>query len=155
MPEYPKQSFKAVKTGMKDFELYALLDPSNVAPGKLVGYDTLEVMDLFSSFEDIRYEAIVDDLEPAVIDSVKKSRPYHILTIETVDGNTNVLKSWHKRGAPDNVDADGNPLFWDPDRMYASINNGQDFVLIQFFVFDRIFRPLDSFFRKKEEPQQP
>ena len=31
---------------------------------------------------------------------------------------------------------------FDLDRAYALVNNGQDFVLIQYFVFDRIMRPL-------------
>ncbi len=154
MPEYPDQSFMAVKKDMRNFELYSLNGPDAVGE-KMPVFDTLEVMDLFSSFEDIRFEALVDDLDPKIIDSIKNAPPYHVLTLETAGGEKNLLKSWHKKGAPDNVDSKGNPLPWDPDRMYASINNDADFVLIQFFVFDRIFRPLDSFLPQKNPATAP
>lgn len=44
-------------------------------------------------------------------------------------------------------DKDGTPLKFDMDRYYASMNEGRDFVIIQSFVFDKIFVEYDEFFK--------
>jgi len=46
---------------------------------------------------------------------------------------------------------DGSTVFFDRDRMYALINDDEDFVLIQYFVFDKILRPLSFFTRGRNE----
>ncbi|HXH17452.1 MAG TPA: hypothetical protein VNJ07_00085, partial [Chitinophagales bacterium] len=46
-------------------------------------------------------------------------------------------------------DAQGNRLPYDLDRYYAVINNGNDFVIIQDFVFGKIFRKYSDFILKE------
>jgi hypothetical protein len=151
MPEYPGQSFKAKKKGLRDFELHRLLDYNKESPERIIGYDTLELMDLFSSFEDVRYETLIDEMTKEKQDSILKAVPFHVITLETVSGEINTLKTWHKKGGNTVLDTTMQPSLWDPDRLYALINNGSDFTLIQFFVFDRILRPLNSLMKKNAE----
>jgi hypothetical protein len=46
------------------------------------------------------------------------------------------------------LDINGKPLKYDFDKMYAVINDGKDFVSIQYYVFDPLMQPI-SFFLKK------
>ena len=42
----------------------------------------------------------------------------------------------------------GNELPFDLDRFYALINEGKDFVVIQNFVFGKVFRKYEDFLKK-------
>jgi hypothetical protein len=48
------------------------------------------------------------------------------------------------------VDEKGRSIPYDLDRLYALVNNGQDFTLIQFLVFDKILRPKAYFLKEKK-----
>jgi hypothetical protein len=37
---------------------------------------------------------------------------------------------------------------FDVDRMYGMINNGKDFVLIQYYQFDKVIKPAGWFLRR-------
>ncbi len=153
-PETPEKSFRAEKTGMKAFMLYtgpSLKDPMNIA---IPQYDTLKLMDLFGGFHDIRYEAIVDPELKTFRDSVMRARPFHIMKIETNDGQLTQLKTWHVAGPPEKVDENGNPQPWDLDRMYATLNN-EDLLLIQFYVFDPLIRPLQFYLPAAQRMDAP
>lgn len=153
-PETPGMSFRAEKSGMKDFKLWtgtSLKDPMKIA---IPQYDTLKLMDLFGGFQDVRYEAIVDPGLKNFRDSVMRSVPFHILKVETNDGKMTQLKTWHIAGAPDAVDDNGNPLRWDRDRMYATLNN-EELLLIQFYVFDPLIRPLQYYLPNGGTPAGP
>jgi hypothetical protein len=45
----------------------------------------------------------------------------------------------------------GLPVMFDRDRMYAFVNGGSDLVLVQYFVFSRISRPIDWFLPSAEQ----
>lgn len=143
-PETPEKAFKAVKTGQKTFDLFAGLKPYGPLDARVPVYDTLKLMDLFSGFQDIRFESLIMDMEPQKKDSLLKATPFHILTLETTDGKVRTLKTFHMRGAPDATDLEGKPVLWDRDRMYALIDN-KDLVIIQFYVFDPLIRPVQSY----------
>jgi hypothetical protein len=149
-PETPEKSFKLVKRSPRDFSLYQLNDMTSSTGTEIRGFDTLKVMDYFATFENIRFEAIVDDLDKSAIDSIQRATPFHILTMEDAQGKISTLKTFHKKGAPDATGIDQKPVLWDRDRLYALINNGKDFVLIQFYVFDPILRPLSYFMPAKK-----
>ena len=50
----------------------------------------------------------------------------------------------------ESVDENGDPMPFDRDRMYALVNEGRDFVLVQFFTFDKITRPLGYFLERSK-----
>jgi hypothetical protein len=51
------------------------------------------------------------------------------------------------------MDDFGNAAPYDRDRLYALVNDGKDFTLVQYFVFDKILRPM-SFFMRTPEPKR-
>lgn len=116
---------------------------------ELTNYDTLKLLTFVTSFEDIRFESLLNnELEQDFIDSVLNSTPVHRIRIVEKDGDTNEVITYHKKGFKYIYDeiTEG-PIVepFDIDRLYASINDGQDFVLVQYFVFDKVLRPLSYF----------
>lgn len=149
--ETPEESYTIVKKGQMDFSMYRFNSPKDVEGTRIFKFDTLKVMDCFSAFGDIRFEAIVNDMDQNIIDSIRNSVPYHILTLEDRTGKRNTVKTFRKKGPPDQYNLYDELIFWDRDRMYALINDDKDFVLIQFFVFDPLLRPLSFFLPGESE----
>ena len=81
-------------------------------------------------------------------DSLFHVGPVNTITVKDKSGKENVVKIYPKpitQRSLAQTDPEGNPLKYDVDRMYAQVNNGQDFVLIQQYVFDKLFRQLSDF----------
>lgn len=140
------RSFRAVKNGPQSFTLYAL--PANIS---LAGFNEQKLMELFAAFEDVRFESLLNDFTQTQKDSIMNDMPSRIITVEDIHGNKNIVRTFLIRLPEGQTDIMGNPVDFDRDRLYASINNGQDFVLIQFFVFDRIFKDLPYYFSKNDD----
>jgi hypothetical protein len=107
-------------------------------------YDTIRVLNFLTSFDDIRFEALLNTrLEPSFIDSVRNSVPQTVITLKKKDNRSDIVRIYSKKGFSYLYQADGAALEpMDLDRAYALVNNGEDFVLIQYFIFDKITRPL-------------
>ena len=53
------------------------------------------------------------------------------------------MRMFKRNAIPDNmIDGEGGFIPVDHDRFYALINEGEDFVLMQYFVFDKVLQPL-------------
>ncbi len=140
IPGDPENSYKIINKN-DEIELYKLSTNQ-----KMPGFDTLKVLNYLTSFADLKYETFLDEINPRRQDSIVNSVPAHIITLVDNYGDTTAIKTFLKPNDEDVVDIDGNFMISDVDRLYALINDEQDFVLIQYFVFDKILRPL-SFFR--------
>lgn len=137
--EDPGNSFKIINNNDRTFTLFS----SNSGLQKVGSFDTLNVMNYMSSFESINFEAVINQLSKK--DSILKTPPFHIITLETFSGNIQKIKTYHK-WAIHSEDIELNETNkYDKDRLYALINDEKDFVLIQFYVFDKILRPLSYF----------
>lgn len=146
----PEGSFRAVKKTPRDYEISMLLDKS-----KEINYDTLKLMDLFASFENIRFESLLNDLDKSIKDTLVKSKPYIVIDVEMVDGSKISVKTYLMKAPPSQIDELGNEIIYDRDRLYALINNNKDLVVIQFYVFGRLFKPLSYYlYGAKEEPSK-
>ena len=114
------------------------------ANGKVMpALDTMKLVSYLASFDDIRFEALLtQDLGQEFADSVAASPVYQTITLTDRKGKRTTVET-HRRmlKAPD-FDVEGNPVFFDRDRMYAFVNGGMDIVLVQYFVFSRITRPV-------------
>ncbi|MDD3878169.1 MAG: hypothetical protein PHT69_16235, partial [Bacteroidales bacterium] len=110
---------------------------------RIENYNELNVLNFFSSFENVNFEAVINHLSTK--DSILNSQPLHIFTLELFSGETEVVKTYKKWTIEGVESFDGIESPYDRDRLYALINNGSDFVLIQYFVFDRIIKPLSYF----------
>lgn len=80
------------------------------------------------------------------IDSIIHSTPiYELMLIDRFDDTTKV-PMFKKQSIPESVAEAYDMLVpIDHDRFYALINNGQDFVLMQYYVFDRVLHPLSYY----------
>lgn len=105
-------------------------------------YDTLRMLQFVSAFKDIRFESVLNNkLEPEYIDSIASGQVAHIITLKEKDGDVFTVTTYRKGGISDIYDEDGAALEpFDLDRLYAFINDDRDFVLIQYFVFDKVLR---------------
>jgi hypothetical protein len=142
-PSSPDSSFIAENVGKVNFKLTALKSNTVVSD-----YDTIKLLDCLSAFHDIKFELMINDSKAHNKDSVINSTPFHIITLTDIAGNTTVVKTFHKAYTPGQMDdIDGIPSKYDRDRLYAQLNGGKDFALIQFYVFDRILHPLPYFLK--------
>jgi hypothetical protein len=140
IPRDPGNSFQVLSSD-DQFDVYRLEDNSIVP-----GYDTLRLLNFLTGFSDVRYEALLDELiDPVRKDSVINSLPKSILTVVDVNRDTTSITIYYKPNDEGAFDLEGNPYDYDIERLYASINDGRDFVLIQFYTFDKLLRPLDFF----------
>lgn len=144
-PGDPSRSYRVEHEGNHRFRLFSLADQQEI-----ISYDTIRLLDFMTSFMNIRFEALVDDMNPQRKDTVLAASPLHIITLALSDGRQQVVKTYRKPGLPGEIDLDGNPVVFDRDRLYAVLQEGNEMVLIQYFVFDRITRPL-SYFRLPEQ----
>ena len=142
----PAKSFKVnVVDAMGSFDITRLNDGY-----KLENYDTLKLLNFLTSFRDLRYESRLNNiLPPQRIDSILHTRPIYKITLVDLHNDTTKVTMFNKNRFPDEVNNALEELVpVDLDRFYASINNGEDFVLMQYYVFDKVLRPVD-FYEKK------
>lgn len=146
MFEQPEESFRVeVKDDAGNYQLISMADQQVVT-----NFDTLKVLNLLTSFADVRYETRMNNLMAQVrIDSVIQSNSMYELTIVTNDSDTNHIKMFKKGALHDQMAQAGyNELVpVDNDRFYGLVNKGEDFVVLQFYVFDKLLKPL-SYYKK-------
>jgi len=108
------------------------------------------VVKYLSSFSFLNAEAF--DNDNPVKDSVIHSTPYVLISVTDKSGTARRMTVYRmplNRRSKLQFDAQGNQLPFDLDRYYATINEGKDFVIIQNFVFGKIFRKYSDFLLKK------
>jgi hypothetical protein len=136
----PESSFSVdVKDARGNYELTALADNRKVA-----NYDTLKVLNLLTSFADLRYETRMNTIfTPEKIDSIIASPFLYKITLNDRKKGETTVTMFKRNAIPDNmIDGEGGLIPVDHDRFFALINDGEDFVLMQYFVFDKVLRPL-------------
>lgn len=147
-PDQPENSYKVINREDTRLELVRLADNK-----VLTAYDTLKLMAFVNSFRNIKYEALFNDMEAERRDSITSPTPMHKITLYAKDGTTQNVKTYPRMLPIPEIDPfDGETITFDRDRMYALINDDKDFVIIQYFVFDKILRPL-SYFTTNRKPE--
>ncbi|MHC1706087.1 MAG: DUF4340 domain-containing protein [Bacteroidales bacterium] len=142
--EVPGFSFEVKKAGERSFSLNSL------STGQLIpDYDTIRVLELLTAFGDLRFETLVTGFSPEKTDSILSSQPFHIITVLDHTGKQHKVKTFHRKNPGGDTDEDGNYIPFDRDRMYASINDRRELVLIQFFVFDPVIQPVNAYLKKQ------
>ena len=131
--EDPEGGFRVDNVGKHQYRLTRLND------GQELPYDTLKVVNLLSSFNDLSFEALLNNTLPQErIDSITGSPFVHHVILTCKDGSTQDMKTFRKLVLNGVTDMGGELGDVDRDRMYALINDGKDFVLIQNYVFDKV-----------------
>jgi hypothetical protein len=131
-----------VKDAMGNYEITRLLDGS-----KVKSYDTLKVLNMLTSFADLRYESRLNNiLLPQTKDSIIHSPTLFEITLVGTDDDTTFVKTFKKNRIPEAIANQYEKLMpVDHDRFYGLINHGEDFVLMQYYVFDKVLHPLDYY----------
>ncbi|HYV94162.1 MAG TPA: DUF4340 domain-containing protein [Chitinophagales bacterium] len=146
--EKPDSSFTISVLGPDSFELKnsrgEFIDHSKLDKDKLHSYLNL--------FKFINCEAFVNDLSKK--DTILQSQPF--CTVKLVDRNnqqhpTVCYQMPLNPDSPMQYDVKGTPLKYDNDRYFATINNGQDFVIVQLFHFGRLLKSCNYFLQKTKQ----
>lgn len=136
----PKYSFSITNDDNRKFTLVSLQDSKAVT-----NFDTLKVINYLGSFRRINYEVLLTELSKFQYDSITSQPPAFVLSLEDKLGKVQTLKAWRRKAAEGETDLEGNPTVWDRERMFARMEGTQDLVMIQYFVFDQILKPLNWF----------
>ena len=140
-PSAPDSSFSINSVGKFTFSLTRLSD------NKSLPYDTLKLLQFLSAFQDIKYEALINKTEIHKKDSILGSMPWHVLAVTDFNGKTTFIKTFHKNPEYGEYfdEAINQKVVFDRDRLYALINDGRDFAIIQFFVFEKLLKSVNNF----------
>lgn len=142
----PENSFRIETTSNRNFKLYSPEKEQYISD-----FDTVKVIEYLTTFRNLRFESYLSGSMPQTkIDSIKAQEPVHIINLDAKEGQDQTVKT-HYMPAYGKTDLEGNPLDYNPETMYASINEGKDFVTIQFFAFDKVFKPIGYFTGDYEE----
>ncbi|MFH0896074.1 MAG: hypothetical protein V2A54_16700 [Bacteroidota bacterium] len=137
--EFPNESYQIESVSEKQFKLQSL-DGRSVP-----NYDTTAVLGALSSFYRLCFEEFVQDFPKKKLDSILQSKPCFDISLKDKKGKITRIVTYRRNNPLGNIDMEGNPWPYDPDRLFAQINGGKDFVIIQYFVFDKIFKKLSDF----------
>jgi len=97
-----------------------------------------------SFFENLQFEAYVNDMKQSVIDSIIQTPILFELLVKEKSGQEHRLQAFYKKAKKGKLDNEGNPLKHDIDAFFALINK-EDFVIIQHYIFDKILVSKDNF----------
>ncbi len=130
---------------------YSLINLSNNK--KTDNYDTLKILNLLTSFRDLRYESYLkNDLPKHKIDSIINSPFLYKLQLTDKEDNTVTLLMFKKNRFPDAVNKAFEKLVpVDLDRFYGYLPASGDFVLLQYYTFDKILHPLSYYLKKTKQ----
>ncbi len=146
--EYPQEeglSFEIKNIGNWKYEL------RDLTSGKIVlEYDTTNLTVYLTSFKNIQFESFLSNYTMAEVDSILLVPPTHIMECRDLSGNTTTVKTYLKKADDELLDEHGKRIPYDPDRLFAQINDSKELVTIQYFVFGRLLLELDNF-RNREE----
>ena len=157
-PYHPASSFKITVIGKDSGSIEKLYGPKDTLPeddrileealSKKKGtVSKPRINDFLNSFSFINAEAF--DNEYAGKDTILNKKPlakiYLTLKSGEMDSITVFLMPANQRTKAD-FDPHGNPVKYDMDRYFALINHNKDFVVIQQYVFGKIFRQRNDFY---------
>ena len=107
--------------------------------------DTLKVINLLSSFSDLRYEELLSNKTAQErMDSIRQSPFLYKITLENKQGEVNSLKAYQKK-VQSVFDIPETEWIDDEDRMYAFIDDDKELVLIQYYIFDKILKDVNYY----------
>ena len=148
--QYPLQPENSFYINAVSADSFAVYPAGSVKNQKPAGHIYKEgVVKYLSSFEFLNAEAF--DNNNSKKDSIINSAPFVSITITDKTVISKQMLVFHmplNRRSKTQFDERGDQLPYDLDRYYASINDGKDFVIIQDFVFGKIFRKHSDFLLK-------
>lgn len=139
IPREPENSFR-IANGENEILFY----PNNSE--QAMPFDTLKMLNFLTAFADIRFEELMNERMPQELqDSISGSMAKNIITVSDKTGKSTNIRTFYKANTEGSFDPLGNVYPYDIDRLYAVVNEERDFVLIQYYHFDKILRPASYF----------
>jgi len=141
----PENSFRVdMIDGRGNYEITELQTGESIS-----SYDTLRLLNFLTSFRDLRYETRLNNIKSTVaIDSIIHSPALYELHLIDNYQDTTYVKMFEKREVSrEDAAIDFMFVSIDYDRFYGLINDGEDFVLMQYYTFDKVLKPL-SYYEK-------
>lgn len=140
-PQQPAKSFSIERTGNQ----FKIFSPET---NQVIQHpDTIGLNSYLTFFKHLGYEGWDAEYSNQQRDSLLATTPINIIRVTDVHGTTKSMTCFPKpitRRSLAQTDSTGNPLKYDIDRMYA-FTEGKEFVVIQYYVFGKIFRQFDDF----------
>lgn len=150
VPQDPALGYELTVKGNNDYEI-KMLEGNKPVPN----VDPLAVKQYLSYFEILTFESFEVDLKQPQIDSVLRSQPINILTVTDKNGQVNKVKFYARWPKKVSYDREGKKLVFDEERMDALMNNGVDFVMVQFYMFGKVMPTVDYFIKGVSQPVKP
>ena len=145
--EQPGKNDKSFKIKNKGNNQYALISLRENQP--VNNFDTVKAKSYLSNFKRISFDSFVLQIDSVKKDSILSEKPYFVFTVEDIHGSKNKLATYKKPGTG-LYDAKGNVYEFDVDYLYAIQNdNNEEMLLIQYYVFDPLFKDIDYFIKKE------
>jgi hypothetical protein len=128
---------------LSDKHTLALTDANNQPIAKL---DTLKAQRYITYFTNLPYESMPTTLPAKSMDSILHTSPAYAITLSDRQGKNHTLKAYYKPAEKGQTDpVSGKRLTVDLERMYARINQDNNWVVIQYYIFGKIFQPVNYF----------
>jgi hypothetical protein len=138
--EWPERSFMITNQNNQLFSLTSLFDSRSIEH-----FDTARVVQYLSQFQNLNYENVLNDMTDAMRDSILSVTPINEIILVDKLGKSHTLKTWKRKADAGKLDLDGNPTVWDLERMYGKIDDSEQLVTVQYFVFNEILLPIQYF----------
>lgn len=144
-PQDQDQSYRIENPDNKNFKIFSFANNEY-----LNDFDTIRLISYMSGFYDARFEYFVNDVN--LFDSLRSIVPFQELTLNPRNGKPISVSLYLKRNDLTEEEMEAkyfeiNDYPWDRERIWAIVNDGQELVSIQYYVFGRILRPIE-FFKK-------
>jgi len=137
--DQPESGFRLTYNGDKDVRVF---QGKQFIP--LTNLDTSKAISYLAEISKINYEFVVTESFDEKRDSILTTVPFAEVKIKDEAGKIQEISCFHRSTPDDALDLDPRGVPHDPDRMYGWLNK-QDFLLVQFYQFNRVIKPVDWF----------
>ena len=156
--KYKPQDIASIKVEIPDypqegFELYAeenTVHIKRLADGELLkDFDTLKVTAFISSFFELNFENIATNIPQIHKDTIFSKNPSFVFTVKDKAGKEKKLKTFIKMNEGTWVSENDKTNFYeifDINRMYGLMDGSSDTLILQYFAFDNIIKPVSYFY---------
>lgn len=98
----------------------------------------------FTYFQRIVFDQVEKDLSQTYTESILHSKPFIVIAVEDIQGLTNKI-SLYRKTSENEFDEFGDKAQYDYNRAYATFNDNKELVIVQYFIFDPLFKEIDYF----------
>ncbi len=146
-PKRPASSFELTVNSTNSFTVRSLQTGKEIP-----NLDTSAVKDYLIGWKFVNFEAF-ENVPKAEKDSLLALGCEYIFTMKKSDSSSKTISAFLKRPSTFAPQYNNRPAMQDLDRMYGQLPGETDWVIIQFFVFDKLMIGIDDF-RKGPKPMR-